>query len=98
MSQKYRIINFKDEINSNMRKVIDIIPVSWLVFNDSKPKEEFCKFMPPPYTTKKTNSLKEMVQKCSSPDSSWPTYAIEICGRASKYSDLKFYITSTINM
>lgn len=85
MDYKYRIVVFKDDMSEDSKKLIDIIPISWLINKESEPNQMYYFFMPPPYSTSRINKLKRMVISNSKPDMSWPTYAIEIKGRASKY-------------
>lgn len=85
MDYNYRIVVFEDDSDRGSKKVFDIIPISWLIYKESEPNQIYCYFMPPPYSTSRINKLKRMVINNSKPDVSWPTYAIDIKGRASKY-------------
>lgn len=70
-------------LNANKIKEIDIVPTTWLHSNASS-SELLCKFMPEPYNKERTKKLIEMVKNADLPEETWPSYPVELVGRACK--------------
>ncbi|XP_043271934.1 outer spore wall assembly protein SHE10-like isoform X2 [Venturia canescens] len=87
MDLKYRIVAFLEKPKSQKLLDVDIIPITWLVFKEDDPDGCYCKFMKGPFTPERTAHLKKMVTNCESPEKDWPTYAIDIRGRAATYQE-----------
>ncbi|XP_057663419.1 uncharacterized protein LOC130898266 [Diorhabda carinulata] len=80
---KYRLVVF---VGKKKKKDIDIVPSSW-IFYDEKTDTIKCKFMPPPYDVKRSDTLSKMVQNCEQPINDWPVYSVDIRGRARTFEE-----------
>ncbi|XP_071574417.1 uncharacterized protein [Temnothorax nylanderi] len=78
MDQQYAIVLFTNETKKG-KKVIDLVPKSWLVQVDDK---NWKCFYPPP----NESNVATFVKKQKVPSSSWKKYEIEIIKRAEDYN------------
>ncbi|XP_043266800.1 uncharacterized protein [Venturia canescens] len=83
MEYKYRLVMF---ISDKKEKEIDIVPTSWLE-NDEATDTLLCKFMPQPYTKKTISILHKMLKNCEKPLDEWPSFPVDLRGRASTYEE-----------
>lgn len=79
---KFQIIEFIARGGKKM-KSIDIVPSSW-VFYDQKKGKLVTKFMPPPYNAENNDHLHKLVRNSKIAPEDWPTYNIKIRGHSSK--------------
>lgn len=79
MEYKYRLVMFLN--NKKKTKEIDIVPATWLHSNDSS-QDLLCKFMPAPYNKERAQKLIKMVRNLDLPEESWPSYPVDLVGRA----------------
>lgn len=85
---KYRLVVFTGSKTKEKKEVIDVVPSSWIYHDDKNDKLQ-CKFMPEnKYTDKNLQILLEMVKNCAEPCKDWPSYPVEIRGRARKLNNL----------
>lgn len=78
MEYNYRLVVF---INKRKTKQIDIVPSTWLYSDKSV---LLCKFMPGPYNNERSKKLLHILKNGSSPEEDWPSYPVELVGRACK--------------
>lgn len=78
---KYRLVLF---INNKKTKDIDIVPTSWIIYN-GRNSTLSCKFPKQPFDEKKRELLRKMLENCEEPEKDWPSYRVELRGRACKY-------------
>ncbi|KYN13740.1 hypothetical protein ALC57_14063 [Trachymyrmex cornetzi] len=83
MEYKYRLVVF---VNKKKTKEIEIVSSSW-IYSDKLSSTLLCKFMPGPYNNEKINKLVHMVKNGLLPEDQWPSYPIELKGRAYTYED-----------
>ncbi|XP_074114144.1 uncharacterized protein LOC141537198 [Cotesia typhae] len=84
---KHRLVVFLGDKTKSQKQVIDIVPSEW-IYADNAYEELRCKFMPEKtYNDKNLKLLNEMVKKCVEPCSDWPSYSVEIRGRARSYEE-----------
>lgn len=84
---KYRLVEFTGS-KTKEKKEIDIVPSTW-IYHDQTNDVLKCKFMPEnQYTDKNLKILLEMVKNCKEPRKDWPSYPVEIRGRARKLNNL----------
>lgn len=79
---QYQLIEFVTK-GPKKTKSIDIVPSSWVSFDQTKGRL-VCKFMPPPYNAENNELLYQLVDQRGEAPESWPTYSIKIKGHASK--------------
>jgi len=70
-------------VNKRKTKEINIVPSTWL-YSDKISSTLLCKFMPGPYNNERAKKLLHMVKNSSSPEEDWPSYPVELVGRACK--------------
>lgn len=80
MEYNYRLVVF---VNKKKTKEIDIVPSTWL-YSSNVSNELLCKFMPGPYNNDIIEKLLHMVKSGSPPEENWPSYPVELVGRACK--------------
>lgn len=76
----FMIVHFTESVN-NEEKCIDCVPSMW-VFLDKKKCQIMTKFMPPPYTVQKCNTLHKLVKDKENAPDKWPSYPVQILGHA----------------
>jgi len=80
MEYNYRLVVF---VNKKKTKEIEIVPSTWF-YRDKLSSALLCKFMPGPYNNERAKKLIEMVKNDLSPENHWPSYPVELVGRACK--------------
>lgn len=79
----FNIVNFFKSTTYEDKKSMDCVPSTWISF-DPENQELVAKFMPPPYTKKKSNVLHDLVKNNNIPLEKWPQYPIKILESAGR--------------
>ncbi|XP_044587706.1 uncharacterized protein LOC123267218 [Cotesia glomerata] len=83
---KYKLVVFLSEKKS-AKEIIDIVPNDW-IYADGESDYLMCKFMPEEiYNEDNLKLLNDMVRECAKPCDDWPSYPIDIRGRARSYEE-----------
>ncbi|XP_018376462.1 PREDICTED: uncharacterized protein LOC108769776 [Trachymyrmex cornetzi] len=72
--------------NNNKTKSIDCAPSSW-IFSNTETQQLMTKFMPPPYTKKRCNTLHKLIQARKSAPDEWPNYPIKVLQSTGTYAE-----------
>ena len=80
----YYIIEFTDCKNSNNKFYVDLVPNSWIDFNDDKASGSV-KYADPPYKINNCGTVSSMVKYDFRPIPFWKTYPIKVLKASGKY-------------
>ncbi|CAL1680897.1 unnamed protein product [Lasius platythorax] len=82
----FNIVNFYKSTTYEGKKSMDCVLSTWISFEPEN-QELVVKFMPPPYTKKKSNVIHDLVKNNNIPLEKWPQYPIKILESAETYTE-----------
>lgn len=89
--QKYSLVRFVHKGKKRKCEEIDIVPSKWLSY-DKRKKRCTTQFLKPPYEEEAILLLHSLVQTAEIAPADWPTYTVEMIGRAGEFQRFIYII------